>query len=240
MGWTQSNGGALVAETDVKTQRIAGLVAALRHSWALERLWPSDEVVLQCRAECLAKGGVPIGLRVRQPFPVHSEPTWPCDRNRAIDAEFLAACTGVQELLARGTWITMRPSALARHVHVAMFGAIWPDGAGRWRTHDLNIGVHWTGIAESMHNLDLDFALWLDEGDVAPATARLHVRYEHAHPFVDGNGRSGRLVTDLLRWRAGLPNARWAAGEEDARRRYLAALVAALAGAEAELISLLE
>lgn len=33
----------------------------------------------------------------------------------------------------------------------------------------------------------------------------LHVQYEHIHPFVDGNGRTGRLFWNFLRLKRGLP-----------------------------------
>lgn len=33
----------------------------------------------------------------------------------------------------------------------------------------------------------------------------LHVQYEHIHPFVDGNGRTGRMFWNFLRLKRGLP-----------------------------------
>jgi Fic family protein len=32
----------------------------------------------------------------------------------------------------------------------------------------------------------------IERGDLSPFAA--HVRYEHLHPFTDGNGRSGRAI----------------------------------------------
>lgn len=53
------------------------------------------------------------------------------------------------------------------------------------------------------------------------AVARLHARFERIHPFLDGNGRTGRLVLNLLLVRLGYPPAIIYKGE---RSRYLTAL----------------
>lgn len=53
------------------------------------------------------------------------------------------------------------------------------------------------------------------------ALARLHARFEQIHPFLDGNGRTGRLVLNLLLVRLGYPPAIIYKG---GRSRYLAAL----------------
>ena len=56
------------------------------------------------------------------------------------------------------------------------------------------------------------------------ALAKVHARFEQIHPFLDGNGRTGRLVLDLLLVRLGYPPAIIFKGN---RRRYLAALESA-------------
>ncbi len=53
------------------------------------------------------------------------------------------------------------------------------------------------------------------------ALAIAHARFEQIHPFLDGNGRTGRLVLNLLLVRLGYPPAIIFKGD---RRRYLAAL----------------
>lgn len=52
------------------------------------------------------------------------------------------------------------------------------------------------------------------------ALARLHASFEQIHPFLDGNGRTGRLVLNLLLVRLGYPPAIIYKGE---RARYLRA-----------------
>jgi Fic/DOC family len=63
-----------------------------------------------------------------------------------------------------------------------------------------------------------------DEGIEPEALAKVHVRFERIHPFLDGNGRTGRLVLNLLLVRLGYPPAIIFKGD---RRRYLAALQSA-------------
>jgi hypothetical protein len=62
------------------------------------------------------------------------------------------------------------------------------------------------------------------EGIEPEALAAVHARFEQIHPFLDGNGRTGRLVLNLLLVRLGYPPA--IIFKRD-RRRYLAALQSA-------------
>jgi Fic/DOC family len=62
------------------------------------------------------------------------------------------------------------------------------------------------------------------EGIEPEALAKVHAHFEQIHPFLDGNGRTGRLVLNLLLVRLGYPPAIIFKGD---RRRYLAALQSA-------------
>lgn len=59
-------------------------------------------------------------------------------------------------------------------------------------------GMDWSYIPEAME-------VWRQNAWLYPKNwQKHHVRYEHIHPFVDGNGRSGRLLMNWERIRAGL------------------------------------
>jgi Fic family protein len=60
-----------------------------------------------------------------------------------------------------------------------------------------------------------------DQGPIAEAVARLHAAFERIHPFFDGNGRVGRLLTNLMLVRLGYPPVIILKRE---RTRYLSAL----------------
>jgi Fic family protein len=65
-------------------------------------------------------------------------------------------------------------------------------------------------------------ALRLNPDSIEPTVlARMHAHFERIHPFLDGNGRTGRLVLNLVLIRLGYPPAILFKGD---RRRYLLAL----------------
>lgn len=92
------------------------------------------------------------------------------------------------------------------------------------------IGAEMTAWVEEVNQLtpgSLDFPEQL---------AALHCRFEQIHPFLDGNGRAGRLLLDLALVRLGYPPA--VIYERD-RGRYLRALRRADAGRPAMLGAML-
>jgi Fic family protein len=69
-----------------------------------------------------------------------------------------------------------------------------------------------------------DFARWLGAAPAGPETAfSAHARLVTIHPFSDGNGRTARLLMNLLLMRAGYPPVVIGPGH---RARYIDALQA--------------
>ncbi len=98
----------------------------------------------------------------------------------------------------RGTeWLT---DEFIRKVHADMFGTIWEWG-GQYRQTKLNIGVDPHLIREQIKLLAGDFFSWneatsiMSVGEIA---ARLQHRLTQIHPFLNGNGRHARLLTDIF------------------------------------------
>jgi hypothetical protein len=112
-----------------------------------------------------------------------------------------------------------------RHLHGLAMGPVWdvaphPDATpaerpGSFREHDIQPfprGMEpppWPRVHEGV-------SAWIEETTrltrceplaLPELLAALHVRFEQIHPFLDGNGRTGRLVLNLLLIRLGYPPA---------------------------------
>jgi Fic family protein len=140
-----------------------------------------------------------------------------------------------------GTWASTKILAVSelRHVHQLAMDLVWdvaphPDASdeerpGSWRRHDIepfHAGMRppeWTDVPPLITSWVGDVAdlQGIDAVDLPESIAELHARFERIHPFLDGNGRTGRLVLNLLLVRLGLPPA--IVYKRD-RARYLAAL----------------
>ena len=111
-----------------------------------------------------------------------------------------------------------------RHVHHQAMQPVWqvaphPDATpreapGSFREHDIHpfsggmVPVSWPLVSAEMNtwvgsanSLDLAHPVFPE------ALAEIHCRFEQIHPFLDGNGRAGRLILNLILVRLGCPPA---------------------------------
>ncbi|MEA2233824.1 MAG: hypothetical protein QOD83_3640 [Solirubrobacteraceae bacterium] len=140
-----------------------------------------------------------------------------------------------------GGWSAAAPLTITdlRHVHKLAMDLVWdvaphpqatnPEQPGSFRQHDIEPfpgGMRPPPFPDVPHLV----SDWLRETEqlsradplaFPDALARIHSRFEQIHPFLDGNGRTGRLILNLLLVRLGYPPAIIYKRERD---QYLKAL----------------
>lgn len=153
-----------------------------------------------------------------------------------------------ENILVASAWVQRtRAEALdeatIRELHRRMFSETWA-WAGRYRTSDKTIGIHWPQIPVAVRNFVEDGRLWIRK-EVFPAdeaALRLHHRLAKTHPFPNGNGRHARLWCDLLMSQIGRPTIDWGGAKLDTageqRKAYIRALWSADEGNLQPLLSL--
>ena len=145
------------------------------------------------------------------------------------------------QALEPGDWTTGDLLSLheVRTVHYAAMNPVWgvaphphatpAESPGNWRQHDIQ------PFPEGMTpppwpNIDHRIADWVteanalrDDSDVPfpERLAKVHNDFEKIHPYLDGNGRCGRLLLNLLLVRLGYPPAIVFKNE---RTKYLATM----------------
>jgi Fic family protein len=125
-----------------------------------------------------------------------------------------------------------------RHVHRLTMTPVWEvephpqayptEGPGNWRQHDIHPfpgGMRppdRTEVPARMRDwVDAICRITADPSPIPEVLAQRHAEFEQIHPFLDGNGRTGRLLLNLVLVRLGYPPA---IVQKRERRRYLAAL----------------
>ena len=151
------------------------------------------------------------------------------------------------QALEPGDWTTGELLSVqeVRTVHYEAMGPVWgvaphphampAETPGNWRQHDIapfpegmtppsfpEIDHRMTDWVEQVNDLRKDRDVPFPE-----RLAKVHNDFEKIHPFLDGNGRSGRLLLNLLLVRLGYPPAIVFKNE---RTKYLAAMRKADAG----------
>lgn len=126
-----------------------------------------------------------------------------------------------------------------RHIHELAMTPVWDvsphpqaterEGPGSFRVHDIQpfpggmVPPPWTEVPALADTWVADTSKLTDAGGpgLPEALGAAHARFEQIHPFLDGNGRTGRLVLNLILVRLGYPPAIIYKSD---RFRYLSAL----------------
>lgn len=93
-------------------------------------------------------------------------------------------------------------------LHKMLISNIRDDVAGRFRASGeyVRVGSHIAPAPEEvvgrLEKMFVDYNAASHE-NIALRIARLHLAFEHTHPFVDGNGRIGRIINNYLLIREG-------------------------------------
>ena len=99
---------------------------------------------------------------------------------------------------------------LLRLLHMMLLANIDDAIAGRFRSTGeyVRVGTHITPAPERIESLLTDLLVrYASDLGAHPVErlARAHLDFEHIHPFVDGNGRIGRVILNYLLYQQGFP-----------------------------------
>ena len=111
--------------------------------------------------------------------------------------------------------VKRKPTSLTEkdilHIHDVILKGIDDANAGHYRSVPVRISGSAVVLPNPRKVPDLmqDFAEWLsrDQGFTVELTAEAHYRLVTIHPFVDGNGRSARLLMNMILLMSGYPAA---------------------------------
>ena len=116
----------------------------------------------------------------------------------------------IEELVQRGEMLSELD---IKSVHALVLKNIDSDNAGKYRQHNVIISgaEHRPVTAIEVPSKIQDFIIWYqtDAMQMHPIerAARVHVDFVGIHPFVDGNGRTSRLLMNLELMKSGFPPA---------------------------------
>jgi len=114
-----------------------------------------------------------------------------------------------------------------QQLHRDMFGNVW-SWAGDFRTTQTSIGIEAVNIRQALYQLMDDLTFWESAWDYKDTATRLHYSLVKIHPFLNGNGRCGRLFTDLWLLSQNHEMLEWGNSsiddDNESRREYIDAL----------------
>lgn len=133
-------------------------------------------------------------------------------------------------------WRTRRRDLLSeeflRELHKRLFGEVWA-WAGKFRKTERNIGIEPMRIPVELKTAFDDANYWIENETFVPdeIAVRLHHRLVAIHPFPNGNGRTTRLMADLVAVQVDQKAFTWGRQNltdiNETRARYITALRAA-------------
>lgn len=116
----------------------------------------------------------------------------------ALPTQSATDCNFVQEIHHIALNQLIRPAALGAW-RESEVGVIGPDGAIAFR------GTPASELDEAMARWSKTYDATSYEGHPLERLADSHAQFESIHPFVDGNGRTGRLLIQAMAIEVGLP-----------------------------------
>ena len=185
----------LKAQLDSKRPLTPAEAKALNDEFAVEYTYDSNAIegnTLTLRETDMVLRGLTVG---KKPLKDHLEAV---GHKEAFDY----VCSLVQEREPLSAWTI-------RQIHSLVL-MDRPEGKGAYRRIPVRIAGAKTVPAEPAiipEKMD-DLISWYNgdkDDDFLTKLALLHLRFESIHPFIDGNGRTGRLVVNLELMKLGYP-----------------------------------
>lgn len=120
---------------------------------------------------------------------------------------------------------------LILNLHKVAFGHLY-DWAGKWRTSDFKVGKHLpppyqqvpTLMYQFLDELKFRLSAISDQESLIATIAYAHHQLVKIHPFNNGNGRTARLISDLIALMNGYDHIILYHREGEKRKTYLEAI----------------
>jgi Fic family protein len=185
------------AQLDALRPLSAGTLANLEHAYDLELTYTSNAIegntLTQIETNLVIEKGITIGGKKLK------------DHLEAID--HYEAVRYVRDIARRDVPLTELD---VRSLHALVVKRSDPEIAGSYtkdvRYVNTDDGRHYFPAPSEVPPMMGDFAAWLKQAPATPESAfSAHRRLVDIHPFNDGNGRTARLLMNLILIRGGYP-----------------------------------